>query len=176
LGQPFAFSAGMSSRSPSHFAQSSPWKFFGATVCFIWLGCSLPRDADGTLDRVKNGVIRIGVAPNGPWVGLSGGQLSGYEGTIAAELAKQLNASLQVHPGAESTLLEQLHERKLDLVIGGLTADSPWKQQVAMTTPYHRDKGGKDHVLALAPGENKWLVRVDRYIHDNEQRLKAIPE
>jgi hypothetical protein len=40
---------------------------------------------------------------------------------------------------SEGELLTALHHRELDLVIGGLRATSPWKQQVALTRPYYAD-------------------------------------
>jgi polar amino acid transport system substrate-binding protein len=140
------------------------------------LACNFPHDADGTLSRINNGVMRVGVSGNEPWTAFSGDSISGYEASIVGDLARQMHASIEVHSGAESTVLQQLHERKLDLVIGGLSNDSPWKQKIALTRPYHTDKDGKQHVLALPPGENSWLVRVEEYLHENELRLKAIPE
>jgi ABC-type amino acid transport substrate-binding protein len=147
-----------------------------AALAVACLACDLPHDPDGTLERVQNGVLRVGVAANAPWIALDGTRPTGYEGAMLQDLAGQLHSSIELHPGAESVLLEELRDRKLDLVAGGLTADSPWKRDVAMTNPYHKDRQGKQHVLAVAPGENRWLVRVDRYLHDNERRLEAIPE
>jgi polar amino acid transport system substrate-binding protein len=151
-------------------------KSFTAALCVLALGCDLPLDAEGTFDRVHNGEMRVGVSSNDPWINVIGDSVSGYEGTMVAELAGELHSRITVHPGAESVLLEELHDRKLDLVIGGLTSDSRWKKDVALTRPYHTDRQGKKHVLALPLGENQWLVRVEEYLHDNEARLKAIPE
>ena len=145
-------------------------------LCFAALGCSLPRDADDSLAHIQNGSMRVGVSNNPPWVATSGDTIAGYEGVIVGELARQLHSRIETHPGAESVLLEQLHDRKLDVVVGGLTSDSRWKRDVALTKGYHKDREGKEHVLALPPGENRWLVRVEEYLHDNEPRLKAIPE
>jgi polar amino acid transport system substrate-binding protein len=140
------------------------------------LGCSLPRDTEHTLAHIENGSMRVGVSSNPPWVAASGDSITGYEGTMVSDLARQLHSRVEAFPGAESVLLEELHDRKLDVVVGGLTSDSRWKKDVALTRPYHKDKEGKEHVLALPPGENRWLVRVERYLHDNDARLKAIPE
>lgn len=129
--------------------------------------CNLPRDADGTLDRVQNGVIRVGLAHNPPWVVTSGTQ-AGFEPQLVAGLARQLNAKTAFVNGSETRLLESLHRRELDLVVGGFTDDSPWKGQVAFTKPYRKDPDGKGHVLALAPGENAWLVRVEKFLQENK--------
>jgi len=121
-------------------------------------------------------VMRVGVSADSPWVVQSGGAVGGYEARMVVELADQLHSRIETYPGSESELLEKLHKQNLDIVIGGLTDDSPWKKSLALTRPYHEDKEGKKHVLALPPGENAWLLRVERYLHENEQRLKAIPE
>jgi polar amino acid transport system substrate-binding protein len=140
------------------------------------VSCSLPHDPDGTLQRVQNGALRLGVADDSPWVVVQGRNVSGYEPALVAQLAGQLHARVETSHGSEAQLFEKLHDRKLDLVIGGFTSDSPWKTQVAFTKSYHKDASGKDHVLALPPGENAWLVRVEQFLHDNEQKLEAIPQ
>jgi polar amino acid transport system substrate-binding protein len=147
-----------------------------AIVAVTLLSCSLPRDADGTLQHVQNGALRLGVADDSPWVVVQNRNASGYEPTMVSELAGQLHARIETTHGSEAQLLEKLHDRKLDIVIGGFTSDSPWKTQVAFTKPYHKDASGKDHVLALPPGENAWLVRVEQFLHENEQKLAAIPQ
>ena len=38
--------------------------------------------------------------------------------------------------GGEETLIGRLERGELDLVIGGLTADTPWVEQAAITKPY----------------------------------------
>jgi ABC-type amino acid transport substrate-binding protein len=145
-------------------------------VCSAISACSLPRDADGALDRIQNGTMRVGIAENPPWVIVADTVVSGIESTLVQDLAKQLNARVQTVHGSETRLLEGLHRRELDIVIGGFTADSPWKRDVALTRPYHEDRDGRKHALALPPGENAWLMKVERYLHDNEEKLKGIPE
>jgi polar amino acid transport system substrate-binding protein len=138
--------------------------------------CGLPRDADGTLARVQNGVLRLGVADDSPWVVVEGQSVSGYEPALVSQLAGEMHARIETTRGAEAELFEKLHQRDLDMVIGGFTSDSPWKTQIAFTRAYHKDQKGKDHVLALPPGENAWLVRVEQFLQANEQKLKAIPQ
>ncbi|MFN2637771.1 MAG: transporter substrate-binding domain-containing protein [Gemmatimonadaceae bacterium] len=149
---------------------------FPALVILLMAGCDLPRDADGATDRIQNGVVRVGVADNPPWVAVGDTEVSGIEPTMIAELAGQLGARIKTVHGSETRLLESLHRRELDIVIGGFLDDSPWKKDVALTTPYHEDRQGRKHVLALPPGENRWLMRVERYLHENEKKLEALPE
>ena len=146
-----------------------------AVVLFLG-ACGIPRDSDGALDRIRNGTLRVGIAENPPWVVVKDSAISGIEPALVGELARQLNARVETVYGSETRLLEGLHRRELDLVIGGFTVDSPWKRDVAFTKPYHEDKDGRQHAFAVAPGENGWLVRVERFLHENESRLKALPQ
>ena len=143
---------------------------------FLALACGLPRDADGALDKIRDGTLRVGIAENPPWVVVSGPAVSGIEPLITADLARRLNARVKTVYGSETLLLESLHRRELDIVVGGFTEDSPWQRDVAFTKPYHEDRQKRKHVLALPPGENAWLMQVETYLHDNEARLKALPE
>jgi polar amino acid transport system substrate-binding protein len=104
--------------------------------------CNLPRDAEGATERAEGGVLRIGVVEHPPWATADG---SGIENGLAAEVARRLGATPYWVTGTENELLAALHERELDLVIGGLTADSPWAKQVAFTKPYYAD------TIAVAP-------------------------
>jgi ABC-type amino acid transport substrate-binding protein len=151
-------------------------KTFLLGCCLLGAACGIPRDSDGALERIQNGTVRIGVAYNPPWVVVQDTSVSGIEPTLVTELARQLNAKVQTVHGSETRLLEGLHRGELDLVIGGFTQDSPWKRDVAFTRPYHEDKDGRKHVFAVAPGENALLMRVEQFFHQNENRLKALPE
>jgi polar amino acid transport system substrate-binding protein len=101
--------------------------------------CDLPRDSDGTLDRVRGGMMRVGVVIDTPWTKDSAGAVGGIEGGMARALAESLGARIEWVRAPEGQLLAALQHRELDLVIGGLRATSPWKQQVALTRPFYAD-------------------------------------
>lgn len=108
-------------------------------LLLVVAGCT-PRDARGTLARVRGGTLRVGVAENRPWTTLpSGGGGGGLEGALVAELARDLGAKVEWVRAAESQLLEALALHELDVVIGGLNAVSPWKSRVALTRPFYVD-------------------------------------
>lgn len=142
-----------------------------AACSLLLAACSLPRDSGGTLDRVRGGgALRVGIAENPPWVHSAGDSaridsVGGIETVIATELARRVGAKPEWHRGSESELLHALHERDLDLVVGGLTSATPWAKEVAFTKPYYTAEDGK-HVLAVAPGENAWLVEVERFLRE----------
>lgn len=209
-------------------------------------GCDYPRDADGTLDRIRGGTMRVGVTENEPWVGLRGETPSGVEVELVKRLADELDSQVEWVPGSEAALVGALERRELDLVIGGLTKDTEWRRKVAITRPYvttrimvgfpageparddldgvrvavergseaaglvehetdatpvrvdalHRRVGpaaaedfllenlgleptGEElkeekHVMAVAFGENGWLLRLERYLLDAEPAAREI--
>lgn len=96
-----------------------------------------PRDPEGTLDRVRGGVLRVGVSESPPWTRVfDDGSVSGVEAVLVRRLAERLDARVRWRPGSESDLMAALEAGALDLVVGGLGSASPWQQQVALTTPY----------------------------------------
>lgn len=101
--------------------------------------CDLPRDAGGTLNRVRHGTMRVGVVTNPPWANDSGAAASGVEAQLAKELATRLDAKVTWVRRPEAEMLLALHERELELVIGGLTSSVPWQKEVAFTRSYYTD-------------------------------------
>src|SRR5690606_19201346 len=99
-------------------------------------GCGIPHDPDGTIARVRGGVIRAGVTEQPPWTRLSGSDVQGVEAELLKELAAGLDARIQWTRASESELFELLEKRKLDVVIGGVISSTPWSHQAALTQPY----------------------------------------
>lgn len=92
--------------------------------------------------------MRVGFVADTPWVTDSSGQAGGIEARFVREIADSLHARIAWVSGTESHLLETLQHRELDLVIGGLTASSPWKKQLGFTLSYYTDSvvvGGPVH-------------------------------
>lgn len=107
-----------------------------ALAAVLLAGCGLPRDPEGTLDRVTGGTLRAGVSENVPWVRLDGDQPAGVEVALVERFAEQLRADIEWVDGSEAELMEALHLGELDLVVAGLSADTPWQQNGAVTRPY----------------------------------------
>lgn len=144
-----------------------------ALVAALLAGCSaaLPRDPEGTLDRVTGGVIRIGVSSNPPHTAVTDdGTADGTEAEIMETYADSINAQIEWVPGAESTLMERLDLGEVDVVIGGLTSDTPWSSHAAITRPYAEAIGpdGKTTKLVIATrvGENALLTSLERFLID----------
>jgi hypothetical protein len=139
----------------------------GVVIVSTFTGCALPKDARGTLSRVTGGEMKVGVVHAPPWVIDDGHDVGGIEGTFVRTLASELPSRVVWVRRPESLLMKSLERGDLDLVIGGLTDDLPWKTTVAFTRPHHeaRENGTRvRHVLAAPAGENAWLVRIEQQI------------
>src|SRR4051812_2000863 len=109
-----------------------------AAVVLVCAGCNLPRDPASTLNRVTGGTLHVGILHDPPWVIDAPPDVSGVEPAIVMDLARELGARIDWVRGPEANLIARLHDRELQLVIGGFTADLPWRQQVAFTRPYYQ--------------------------------------
>jgi len=104
-------------------------------------GCSeLPRDPHGSLDRVRGGTLRVGLVETPPWVVERDGQPAGAEVELVKRLAAELGATPQWVLGGSQSHMEALERCQLDLVIGGVTKDTPWKDRVGLAGPYFEDR------------------------------------
>lgn len=130
-------------------------------------GMTIPSDPDGTLDRVTGGELRVGVSVNPPWTA-PGPDRSGTEVDLVREFADRLDAKIAWTEGGEETLAGAMERGELDLIIGGLTAESPWADKVALTAPYTNwtdDRGQtRDQVMAVPMGENAFLFELESFL------------
>lgn len=129
----------------------------------------LPYDTDGSLDRITGGTVRVGVSENPPWTDVDDDDgVSGREIDLATGFATAHDATVEWTPGAESQLVEAMSDGKLDMVIGGLTADSPWQSEVALTREYTEDVTADgdtiQRVMGVPLGENALLVALETYL------------
>jgi hypothetical protein len=124
-------------------------------------GCgALPRDPDGTLDRVRTErVFKVGLISSG-----NHRQAQEREQAFVQRIAAATGARPIVTEGAAESLLTRLEAGDLDLVIGMVSAKSPWMAQVAILRPLDEFPG--EPPLRLAPiarnGENAWIMLLER--------------
>jgi polar amino acid transport system substrate-binding protein len=114
------------------------------------LGCDIPQDPDGTLDRVSGATMRVGVTEADPWVTLDGSEPSGgVEVELVRRFARDLDARVEWIDGSEEELVTAVKEGSLDLVIAGMTSKSRWEKDVALSRPYAESTV----VIGVPPGE-----------------------
>lgn len=141
--------------------------------------CDVPRDPEGTLERARGGALRVGVTERRPWVFRAGAvddtEPRGVEAELVRGFAKQVGARVAWTWASEQELFEALERFELDIAAGGFTEDTPWKERVGLTRVYfeheqsveragERTTRAQGHVLATAPGENRTLLELDRYV------------
>jgi polar amino acid transport system substrate-binding protein len=110
---------------------------FVFVVCLCAAGCGdLPRDPKETLSHVRGGSLRVGLVENPPWVIRTAGEPAGAEVELVREFARELSATPEWHCGGEQQHMEALEHYQLDLLVGGLTNDTPWSKYVGLTSPF----------------------------------------
>lgn len=139
-------------------------------------GCDLPRDPEGTLDRARGGTIRVGIDLNDPWTDWEGddaqGRAVGIEAELIERFAEELDADVIWVRGSEAEWMTAVENFDLDLVAAGLKDDTLWSDRVGLSRPYAKTAEGK-HVLAAPPGENEFLLRLDRFLARQEAAVEA---
>lgn len=134
----------------------------------LTVGCSdLPRDPEGTKRKIEaSRRIRVGVSEVAPWVmRRADGSAGGIEGDLVSAIAAESGSKVDWVWGSTEQHMKSLEVFELDLVAAGIDAESPWTRKVATTRPYLRTREPKlDRILAVPPGENAWLLYVDRQL------------
>jgi hypothetical protein len=124
-------------------------------------GCGrIPADPEGTLDRVKEGrTFRAGLISSG-----EDRVAEAQEKKFLARVAAATGARPMLKEGASEPLLLELEEGELDLVIGPVDPDSPWKNRVAILHPIGETL--EPPRLVIVPiarnGENRWIMLLER--------------
>lgn len=137
-------------------------------------GISIPTDPDGSLARIHDGILRVGVSHSEPWVYLHDeAKPTGTEVELVKEFADSLNSQVQWTPGGEASLMESMNNGELDMVVAGLTDKTPWAENAGITRPYTESVNSRGeaekHVMAVPMGENALLSRLENFLdhHDD---------
>jgi len=137
-------------------------------VALVAGGCGLPQDPRDTLARVQgSGTLRAVSSEDAPWIEVhDGGEPSGVEAELVTRFAQELDVQVHRIEGSESELVEALHASELDVLVGSLTADSPWADQASVTVPYLSTR----EVVGVEPGESspRDLSGVEVAVHDGD--------
>jgi polar amino acid transport system substrate-binding protein len=145
----------------------------GACLALALLAaCDLPRDPAGTLDRVTGGTLRVGMvtAENAAVPGHAA--MARADRDLVEGLARDLRASpVWTHASTEALFLA-LERREIDLVAGGVYADTPWAGRIGLSNPVgpHAGEPDAERLLAVPPGENRWLLAINRFIARRETK------
>lgn len=136
--------------------------------CIALVSCSIPSDPEGTLEHIKeSGELVVGVSHAPPWTDTSDGDVTGSEVELMKEFAAELDVRPRFVPGGEEHLVEELEEGAIDVVVGGLTVNSPWSNVAAPTRAYAETQGAKvGHVMLVRAGENRFLTELELFLDE----------
>lgn len=138
----------------------------GLTLVLAGCGIQIPSDPNGTLDHVTNGVLRVGVSESGELAREVDGSFRGSEVELIEGFADEQNARIEWTPGSEETLVTMLEDAELDVVIGGMTDQTPWTEKVGITRAYPGIpfSDGRALVMLVPLGENRMLSTLEEYL------------
>jgi polar amino acid transport system substrate-binding protein len=125
----------------------------------VLVGCDLPRDPEETLETVQGQELRVGV--------LKFGQNADKDRPIVERLAASLEAKLVYVEADAHALFEDLKRGHLHLVIGGVPESTPFAKELGLSKPVgplHGAHEEEEWVLAVRPGENAFLLRLNEVI------------
>lgn len=139
-----------------------------AALALVLAGCGIPADPDGSLDRITGGVLRAGASPSGELVIVDGDEVSGVLPEVVEDFAAARHARVEWTVDSEEDLVDDLASGRLDVVVGGMTAQTPWAEQVSVTRAYPDFPGanGADVVLLLPMGENGLQAAIERFLDE----------
>jgi polar amino acid transport system substrate-binding protein len=87
--------------------RSGIWVSVLALVALVCASCAFPLDPRGTLDKVRDGTMRMGIVDHDPWTRMEEGHASGIEvELLLKDFARELGAKTSFVPGTTPELLE----------------------------------------------------------------------
>lgn len=141
-----------------------------AALCAALAGCGItvPADPDGTLDEVSGGTLRVGTSPDQGLVESTGGEPSGSIVDLVEDFAGSIDAETEWTVDSEETLVTMLEAGDLDLIAGGITADTPWLERAGVSRGYPGIDGadGREIVMLVPLGENAFLSELETFLDE----------
>lgn len=138
----------------------------GLVVALAGCGLTVPADPDGTLDAVRGHELRVGTSPDGDLVQVADGTPSGSIVDIVDDFADSIDAEPEWTVASEETLVTMLEAGDLDLIAGGMTAETPWVQRAGVSRGYTGIAGaeGREIVMLVPLGENAFLSTLEAFL------------
>jgi hypothetical protein len=97
------------------------------------------------------------------------------EPDLVRRFAASTDARVLWTKASESALVQSLKHHKLDLVIGGFDAQTQWSSTAGATQAFAKDSAGKRHIFLAAPGENHFILTLDRFLTQQMRASEARP-
>lgn len=139
------------------------------TICAVMLGgCGLqvPADPNGSLAHIRAGTLQAGASVDPGLVERDGTELTGGAVDLVEQFAAEQGAEVEWTVASEESLVRGLEDGELQIVVGGMTADSPWADRVGTTRGYPGIPGadGRDIIMLVPMGENGLLAALETFL------------
>ena len=136
----------------------------GLTGC----GITIPADPDGALERIEGNVLRAGASLHAQLIEPDGDTATGPLADFVEDFASDHDAEVEWRFGSEEVLVRSLEEGELDMVVGGITADTPWVDRVGVTREHAVLTFDESHhpVVLVPMGENRLLFALEAFIDE----------
>lgn len=136
-------------------------------LALLLAACGIPRDPEDTSTRIATThELRVGVTDNPPWVTATSAEPGGIEAQLVRDFARILGAKVLWSRGSETALVQSLKHHELDLVIGGFDKKTVWVSGAGLSQPWTTDADGKKRIMLAAPGENRFILTLDRFLNE----------
>lgn len=73
-------------------------------IALVLCACDIPRDPEGTLERVSGATMHVGVTHHPPWVQLGDSEPTGVEVQLVRHFAEEIDAEIEWVEGSEEEL------------------------------------------------------------------------
>lgn len=144
-----------------------------AGTLLVGCGVSIPSDPAGTLDRIRGGTLHAGASLSEGLVREEReGEPRGSLVELVEEFADDQDATVEWTIDSEEVLVGKLESGDLDLVVGGMTDQTPWTDRAGVTRGYPGIEGaaGRSLVLLVPLGENRLLSTLEEFVDHTLER------
>ena len=140
-------------------------------IPFCLNSCSnFPKDPENTSEKAKE-TLRVGIIEHPPFTYAADQQYSGIEVELVKNFAAQSGYDIQWINAPEEVVMEMLKNYELHMAVGGFTTKSPYKKEIGFTKAYLK-KEKKKYVMAVAPGENAFLLRLEKFLSSQKSKTQ----
>jgi ABC-type amino acid transport substrate-binding protein len=104
----------------------------------VFIGCATTLDSQGRKSSNAN-ILRVGVTPNyPPMIFKLKGEIKGVEADLAFRLGKALDRQVQFIELGWDKQIQALIEKKIDIIMSGMTITEAREARINFTAPYLR--------------------------------------
>ena len=117
-------------------------------VCLTMIGslaaCGKKGDSDDSVKQIQDkGTITMGTSADAPpfeYTTVKNGKkkIAGFDVMLAEKIAEELDVKLKIENIAFPSLVTELQDKKIDMVLSSMVASSDRKKVVSFSKPYHQ--------------------------------------